>query len=122
MPRRSPSRTRRVTKLETLKEEEDLVHLVADSYLLALKSYKGPVESETIKAIVKDHMTESVIMSLGSNTPHNSNSVDDAIDTFLSSRDVHSNIIKSRYSSLISPKMYKRHSRGGKRTTRRRRA
>ncbi len=98
------------------------MHLVADSYLLALKSYKGPVESETIKAIVKDHMTESVIMSLGSNTPHNSNSVDDAIDTFLSSRDVHSNIIKSRYSSLISPKMYKRHSRGGKRTTRRRRA
>jgi hypothetical protein len=122
MSGRSRSRTRRVIKLEPLKEEEELVHLVADSYQLALSAYSGPVDRETITSIVKDHMTESVIMSLGSNTPHNSNSVDDAIDTFLSSRDVHSNIIKSRYRSWIAQKRRNNRSRGGRRTTRRKRA
>lgn len=114
------SRSRMTGKLERLHEEEELAPIVSEAYELAIKSYTGPVQESSIQSIVKNHMTDSVIMSLGKHTPHNGNSVDEAIENFLSSRDVHGNIIRSRYISRVAHKRRMNGSRGGKRSDKRR--
>lgn len=118
---RSRSRTRKLKVMEPLHEEEDLLPIIIQSYELALGTYKGSIEKGTIKDIIKTHMEESVIMSLGKHTPYNGETISEAINTFLENHDVHKNMIQSRYKSLIFPKKYKS-SRGGsnKRKTRRR--
>jgi hypothetical protein len=94
MPTRPRNRTRR--RLGTLHEEENLEPILVQAYDLAIGTYNGPVD-RTIRGIVKEHMEESVIMSLGKRSPYNGNAVEDVIDAFLAGRDVEADIVRARY-------------------------
>ena len=114
-------------KLQPLHEEEDLTKRVTQAYNLAINSFEQntPINKKHIQNIydfVKNHMEESIIMSLGKNTPHNSNSVDDAITNFLKHRDIYRNLVSHRYQRQIYEGQLARElsRRGGKRGGKRR--